>query len=176
MVKDMHGVLRWVGALMMSLALGTAASAQSTDIFKGFAGGSAPIQVDAKTLEIFEEGETRISVFSGGVTVVRGNTTLKAATIKIYSDKEDGESAFNLIEATGTVYVNSGGQTVTGAKAVVDNQAETITLSGDVVLSQGKNVLVGERLVVDMATGRARVEEVPGKPVRIVITPDKKKN
>jgi lipopolysaccharide export system protein LptA len=155
------------------------ALAQSTDVFSGFgAKGKGPIEVDAKTLEIVEEGDQRISTFSGGVTVTRGNTTMKAAQITLYSNKESeatDQSGFTRMEATGTVYVNSGKQTVTGSQAVVDNKAQTITLSGDVVLSQGKDVLAADRLVIDMATGRARVEQVPGKSIRMVITPDIKK-
>ncbi|HET7717374.1 MAG TPA: LptA/OstA family protein [Bauldia sp.] len=155
------------------------ALAQKTDLFSGFgAKGNGPIEVDAKTLEILEEGNQRISIFSGGVTVRRGNTTMKAAQIKIFSNKDSDaidQSGFTRMEATGTVYVNSGKQTVTGSQAVVDNKAETIVLSGNVVLSQGKDVLAADRLVIDMATGRARVEQVPGKSIRMVITPDLKK-
>jgi lipopolysaccharide export system protein LptA len=36
--------------------------------------------------------------------------------------------------------------------------SRTITVSGGVVLTQGSNVLTGTRLVVNLATGRARVE------------------
>jgi lipopolysaccharide export system protein LptA len=155
------------------------ALAQSTDLFSGFgAKGKGPIEVDAKTLEIVEEGDVRISTFSGGVTVKRGNTTLKAGQIKLYSNKESeigDESGFTRMEATGTVYVNSGKQTVTGAQAVVDNKAQTITLWGDVILSQGKDVLAADRLVIDMATGKATVEQAPGKSIRMVITPGSKK-
>ena len=67
---------------------------------------------------------------------------MKAATIKLHSDKDGKDpNGFTLMEATGTVYVNSGNQTVTGTQAVVDNKAQTITLTGNVVLSQGKNVI-----------------------------------
>jgi lipopolysaccharide export system protein LptA len=156
------------------------AFAQSTDLFSGFSKkGNGPIEVDAKTLEIVEEGEQRISTFSGGVTVTRGNTTMKAAQIKIFSSKDSNttdQNGFTRMEATGTVYVNSGKQTITGSQAVVDNKAQTIVLSGNVVLSQGKDVLAADRLVVDMATGHARVEQTPGKSIRMVITPEVKKN
>ncbi len=159
-------------AAMMLLAL--PAAGQSTDIFKGFSSKSkAPIEVDAETLEIFEEGSQRIATFAGGVTVRRGNTTMKATTIKLYSDKDsDDNNAFTRMEASGTVYVNSGNQTVTGSRAVVDNKAQTITLAGNVVLSQGKNVIVGERLVINMATGRARVEQTEGKRIQGVFNPN----
>ena len=174
-------VIRGLAAAAFIALAGLAepALAQSTDLFSGFgAKGKGPIEVDAKTLEIIEEGDIRISTFSGGVTVKRGNTTMKAAQIKLFSNKKaeaTDESAFTRMEATGTVYVNSGKQTVTGSQAVVDNKAETITLSGNVILSQGKDVLAADRLVIDMATGRAKVEQTPGKSIHMVITPDAKK-
>lgn len=165
--------------LVAALFSAGAAHAQSTDLFTGFSKkGNGPIEVDAKTLEIVEEGDQRISTFSGGVTVRRGDTTMKAAQIKLFSDKGSDatdQNGFSRMEATGTVYVNSGKQTITGSQAVVDNKAQTIVLSGNVVLSQGKDVLAADRLVIDMATGKARVEQTPGKSIRMVITPDVKK-
>lgn len=161
-------------AFLAALAAAAPALAQSAgDLFSGFGGKSKdPIEVDAKSLEIYEEGDLRISVFSGSVTVRRGNTTMRAAVIKLVSDKK-GEKAnsFNTMEATGTVYVNSGDQTATGQRAFVDMKTQTITLTGDVVLSQGKNVIVGDKLTIDMKTGRAKVEQDNGK-IRGVFTPD----
>lgn len=165
-----------VAALVVAALVSTHAFAQSTDVFMGFSSDSkAPIQVDAATLEVFEEGDQRISLFSGGVTVHRGDTTMKAATIKLYSDKNGDQNGFTRMEADGTVYVNSGNQTATGSSAVVDNKAQTITLTGDVVLSRGKDVVTGAKLVIDMATGRARVDPEQGKRVNILITPNAKK-
>ncbi|SDB51282.1 LptA/OstA family protein [Bauldia litoralis] len=165
--------LRLACSLLLAAFLAAPAAAQSTDIFKGFSAKSGgAIQVDADTLEIVEEGEERISTFAGGVTVVRGDTTMKAATIRLHSDKDGGDpNGFTRMEATGTVYVNSGNQTVTGSKAVVDNKAQTITLSGNVVLSQGKNVMTAERLVIDMASGKATLEQMPGKRIQGVFSP-----
>ena len=50
-------------------------------------------------------------------------------------------------------------------------KANTITVSGGVVLSQGANVITGSRLVVNLATGRARVEQEAGKQIRGVFSP-----
>jgi len=44
------------------------------------------------------------------------------------------------------------------------------------VLSRGKDVVTGARLVIDMATGRARVDPEQGKRVNILITPNAKKS
>ena len=176
-MRQVLRICRHVAALLVVGLVSTHAFAQSTDVFKGFSGDSkAPIQVDAATLEVFEEGDQRISLFSGGVTVRRGDTTMKAATMKLYSDKSGSENGFTRIEANGTVYVNSGNQTVTGSDAVVDNKAKTITLTGNVVLSRGKDVVTGQRLVINMATGSAKVDPQTGGRVQVLITPNDKKS
>jgi lipopolysaccharide export system protein LptA len=165
------------GAIALALWLaGTgAASAQAADLFTGFQNNSKdPIQIDAASLEISEEGKTRISEFSGSVVVTRGETVMRAGKIRVFSplgkDKPKGQ-AFSKIEATGNVEVKSGAQTVTGSQVVVDMGKQTITMSGGVVLSQGANVITGDRLVVDLATGKARIEQEAGKPIRGVFTP-----
>jgi lipopolysaccharide export system protein LptA len=160
----------------VALALPAAAAPSASQLFTGFQADSKdPVQVDAAALEVYEEGKQRISVFSGGVTVRRGPTTLKASTIKLYSDldsKAVKSDTFSRIEATGKVFVSSGEQTVTGAQAVVDMKAHIITLTGDVVLSQGTSVMTGDKLTVDLQSGRAKLDQAPGKRITGVITPE----
>jgi lipopolysaccharide export system protein LptA len=48
---------------------------------------------------------------------------------------------------------------------------QTITMTGNVVMSQGENVITGERLIIDLVSGKARVEQEAGKPIRGVFTP-----
>jgi len=52
---------------------------------------------------------------------------------------------------------------VTGESAVFDTKTNLVTMAGGVVLTQGKNVLQGDRLIVDMTTGVSRVESDSGK-------------
>ncbi len=62
-----------------------------------------------------------------------------------------------------------------------ESQAQVLygSLTGNVVVSQGQNVIHGERVVVDTVTGNARVESsegggtVPGR-VRALILPNQK--
>jgi lipopolysaccharide export system protein LptA len=181
--------------LATALALATllpAAADPAADIFQGFqAKSSDPIQVDAASLETYEEGAQRVSVFSGGVTVKRANTIMKAGTIKLYSDKGSASGgtdatanataaatngSFTRIEASGDISVVAGDQRVTGDTAVVDMSTNTITVNGNVVLSQGPNVITGSKLIVDLSTGRAKVEQAPGKQIRGVFTPNNSGN
>ena len=54
-------------------------------------------------------------------------------------------------------------QVVTGETAIFDTRANLITMKGGVVLTQCKNVLRGDRLLVDMTTGVSRVESDSGR-------------
>jgi lipopolysaccharide export system protein LptA len=166
-------IRRLAVALLLVVAASSAHADQTADMFKGFQAKSTdPIQVDAESLETYEDSGQRISVFSGGVTVKRGNTTLKAGEIKLYSGLEsNAQQSFTRIEASGKIRVTSLDQVVTGDTAVVDMASNTITVNGNVVLSQGANVITGAKLVVNLATGRARVDQAPGKQIRGVFSP-----
>ena len=63
-----------------------------------------------------------------------------------------------LIEARGGVTVISKDQNASGDLGVYDLKKKTITLTGNVVVSQGKNVLHGDRVVVDTTTGNAHFD------------------
>jgi lipopolysaccharide export system protein LptA len=55
---------------------------------------------------------------------------------------------------------------VTGDSAVFDTKTNLVTMvggAGGVILTQGKNVLRGDRLVVDMTTGVSRVDSDTGR-------------
>lgn len=74
-----------------------------------------------------------------------------------------GASSIRRLEAKGDVIVTQKDQVVTGETAVFDTKTNLITMFGGVVLTQGKNVLRGDRLLVDMTTGVSRVESDSGR-------------
>ena len=74
-----------------------------------------------------------------------------------------GSSSIKRLEAKGSVVVTQKDQVVTGETAIFDTKANLITMLGGVVLTQGKNVLRGDRLLVDMTTGVSRVESDNGR-------------
>jgi lipopolysaccharide export system protein LptA len=140
-----------------------------------------PIHIEATTLEIQDRLKT--ATFSGNVQVVHGDTTMTCRSLVVFYGPEEGASAskaaaagptsaesqaapgmpqgaqnIRRVEARGGVTVVTKGQNASGDLGVYDVKTKTITLTGNVVLSQGRNVLHGERVVVDTATGDARVE------------------
>ena len=74
-----------------------------------------------------------------------------------------GSSSIKRLEAKGNVVVTQKDQVVTGETAVFDTKTNLVTMLGGVVLTQGKNVLRGDRLLVDMTTGVSRVESDSGR-------------
>ena len=74
-----------------------------------------------------------------------------------------GSSSIRRLEAKGSVVVTQKEQVVTGETAIFDTKANLITMTGGVVLTQCKNVLRGDRLMVDMTTGVSRVESDSGR-------------
>jgi len=135
-----------------------------------------PIQIDAATLEVRDKAKT--ATFSGDVQVVQGDTTLKCKTLVVFYGKEvglpNGTSAGDVaaptkslpqdaqsirrIEARGDVTVVTKDQNASGDFGVYDPKGKTITLTGNVTVSQGPNVIHGERVVVDTLSGNAHFE------------------
>jgi lipopolysaccharide export system protein LptA len=142
----------------------------------------APVQIEAATLEVHDKSKT--ATFSGNVQVVQGDTTMKCRSLVVFYGQEVGlgdstgeattatvktplaapKGAQNIrrIEARGGVTVITKDQSANGDLGVYDLKSKTITLSGNVVVSQGQNVIHGERVVVDTETGNARVESGGG--------------
>ncbi len=93
--------------------------------------------------------------------------TAAAATTAASGDKPaaaggDQQAQITKIEAKGDVIINSAqDQTTTSDWALYDVPAQLVTVGGNVVLTQGQNVLKGDRLVIDLKTGESRFEN-PG--------------
>jgi lipopolysaccharide export system protein LptA len=86
-----------------------------------------------------------------------------AAPIQSATPGPGGSSSIRRLEARGNVVVTQKDQVVTGETAVFDTKTNLVTMLGGVVLTQGKNVLRGDRLLVDMTTGVSRVESDSGR-------------
>ena len=131
------------------------------------------------------------ATFAGNVKVVQGDTTMTSKTLVVFYESSSaqaqgapppskakgaktapmqsaqpgpgGSSSIKRLEAKGSVVVTQKDQVVTGETAIFDTKANLITMHGGVVLTQCKNVLRGDRLLVDMTTGVSRVESDNGR-------------
>jgi lipopolysaccharide export system protein LptA len=162
-------------------------------VFAGVAMGEAVAQssvqgVPNAMLEMRDKKKE--ATFSGNVKVVQGDTTMTSKTLLVFYESTEasaagpapdskapaksapmqsstvgpgGSSSIRRLEAKGSVVVTQKDQVVTGETAVFDTKTNLITMLGGVVLTQCKNVLRGDRLLVDMTTGVSRVESDSGK-------------
>src|SRR4029079_8226481 len=81
-----------------------------------------------------------------------------AKTLQAATPGPGGQQKIKRLEARGGVVVTQKEQTATGDLGVFDMKTNTVTLTGNVMMTQGQNVLRGERLVVDLTSGVSRVE------------------
>ena len=117
---------------------------------------SLPIEITADALEVRQEEQ--IAVFTGNVDAVQGELNLRADRLVVYYRANAKESnAISLIEAFGNVFLSSPTETAQGEKGVYNLDTDTIELTGGVVLTRGESVIRGDRLDMDLASGRTRV-------------------
>lgn len=89
-----------------------------------------------------------------------------------YSASNAGEGAsLRTVDAAGNVVMKVDDQTARGNHARYDIAKEEVVLSGDVVLSQGGNAIQGQRIVVNLRTGTAKM--VSEGRVQGVFTPNR---
>jgi lipopolysaccharide export system protein LptA len=141
--------MRFSILLLPVLALAAPAAAQS---FRGH-NTKAPISYSADRTE----GSLRDdrAIFSGNVIVRQEDLTLNAARITVAFVDAKAKTSINRIDAAGGVFVKRGGESAQGSFAVYDPTLKLITVVGDVTLTQNGNTARGERLVIDLDTGRA---------------------
>ena len=139
-----------------------------------FSGNVKVIQGDttmtSKTLVVFYESSGAPAAgapAAGAPANTPANTKAappaKGTPIPAAAPGPGGASSIKRLEARGSVVVTQKDQIVTGETAVFDTKTNFVTMMGGVVLTQGKNVLRGDRLIVDMTTGVSRVESDSGR-------------
>nr|WP_320143593.1 LptA/OstA family protein [uncultured Cohaesibacter sp.] len=154
-------LLLMAGALLAAGGLVTSSSvmAQSmADVASGLrTDPDAPIEIEADQLDIFDK--KKVAIFKGSVRARQGETTLLTSTLTIHYSGGGAGTAQSItrLEAHGGVTVSQKDQKATGSIASVDMAKEVIILSGNVVLTQGKNVLRGSKLTINMRSGAARL-------------------
>jgi len=164
--RHSHVVRALAGVVLLALALTLGASTlQAQSMSEKLAGLTAksdqPIDIEADKLEVLD-GEKR-AIFSGNVMAKQGGMTLRTRELSVNYTGNQGLSGSNAnitrIKATGKVLITTDkNQTATSDWADFQVVEQVMTIGGNVVLSQGENVIKGDRLVIDLKTGRSRFE------------------
>ncbi|MBO0752923.1 MAG: LptA/OstA family protein [Bradyrhizobiaceae bacterium] len=142
-----------------------------------------PVKINADELEVHDKD--KLAVFSGNVHLIQGDTDLRTSKLVVYYDDQPPRPAnsaktgaasaemtpqqnqqIKRVEAKGGVMVvqkqkDQKDQRATGDEGIFDMRANTVTMVGNVVISQGESVLKGENLTVNMTTGDALLTANP---------------
>ncbi len=132
------------------------------------AAGAEPIGITAQSLSVQQAQGT--AQFNGQVKVVQGTLTLTANTLNVRFS-----TSLDELTATGNVKLVRGTtESASGAQAVFNPQLQTLVLTGPrVTLQRGPSLLVGDKLVYNLATEEAKLTN-QGGPVQATFTPNAK--
>lgn len=148
-----------LGAAALTAAPSPAHAASAGGPLEGFATDpKQPVEIEADKLEVDDKSKT--ATFIGNVLAVQGETRLRADRLKAtYAPGANGgRNQVRQIIATGRVHVLSkDDQSADGDWARYDVMGRTIIMGDKVVLRQGQNVIRGQKLTINLNTGRSRV-------------------
>ena len=151
------------------LKRGAAAALLATALAIG--GAQAQIQGDAPvdiTADIFEGFNNQgLAVWRGAVEVVQQQSRLRCSEMRAQFARtgaaaQPGVGAswgdIQTLTCSGPVYYVTPTQSARGDSAVYEGASETITMTGNVVVTQGQNVATGDRAVINTRTNDSRLE------------------
>ena len=140
-----------------------------------------PVRIQAASLEV--RNKDKVATFSGDVHVTQGDTNLRCKILMVFYEDDPtrnampaaqpgpgGQQRIRRMEARGGVAVTQKDQVATGDAGEFDMHSNTVTLTGNVVVTRGQDVLRGQRLVVDLTNGVSRVDSGRGRVEVLVDT------
>ena len=182
--------------LALAAALVVSASAQTTTTTSAapsngvrFGQPGQPIDISAKSTQVFQQ-EQRV-VYVGEVEAIQGTTRLRTPQLTLWYNNNNAvktpgapaaprnssspSGAISRMEAEGPVYYVTATQSAKGDHGSYNAADNTIILTGNVILTQDKNVSTGDKLVIhqDVNTADLTSEKASGR-VRGVFYNEKK--
>ena len=121
----------------------------------------APVDFDADHVEVRDNDQQ--ALLTGSVRVTQGTLTLNADQVKMFYRRAPGrQPEIQRMDAQGNVKLTSPSERASGSYGIYDVTQRIITLSGDVVLTRGESVLRGQRLSIDLDSGRSTLDSASG--------------
>ncbi len=118
---------------------------------------NAPIDIDAQRIEVRDK--ENVAIFSGAVKAKQQDMNLAAAELRVFYEKGAGGNPTILrIDAKGGFSLVSPSERATSSYGVYDVDQRVLTMIGGVVLNRGDSVLRGQRLTIDLDSGRSTLD------------------
>lgn len=145
-----------------------------------------PIEIASDTLEV--QQDKQLAIFRGKVDVVQGDTRLRSDELFVHykERQQDGAakpaptsasggpdaSSISKIEAKDNVFVSTPQERAQGDFGVYDVERKTITLTGNVLLTNDRGTVRCAKAIMYQDSGRSICEPLPGGRVRGVFLPN----
>ncbi len=148
-----------------------------------FAPNGGPIDITANELELVDA--QHLAIWRGEVEALQGRNRMRADVLNVYFNGKASSSGASSggapgrnwgkvqrVEAEGHVFFITPTQTARGDHGLYELGSDTITITGDVIVSQGQSVVHGDRMVIDVKSGRATMQPTGHGRVRGVFYPN----
>ena len=152
---------RLVPCLILLLAL-LAPPALAQDVRVTF---GQSLRLDGSALEVTADSltvdqTTGASEFSGNVLAVPGGMRISAASFRLEYDRsaQSGGQRIGRVIASGGVLMATPDEAIEAREAVYSLSAQTLEMTGGVMLVQGANMLSGERFFADLRNGTGSMQ------------------
>ena len=147
-----------VFALLISFPITVAAQGTSIALGTGAFDSGLPVEVSADSLSI--DQDSGAATFDGNVLVVQGDVRMSAGQVVIVyaTDSSGSANGISRLIASGGVTFVTASDAAEAETAEYSIEGGTVTLTGNVLLTQGPTAISGEKLVVDLTSGSGRME------------------
>ncbi|GAA3999221.1 LptA/OstA family protein [Sphingomonas humi] len=150
-----------IAAALASVTAGGVALAQTqggpVSALKGH-DSNAPIDVASDRIEVQDRADR--AIFAGNVKVKQAELALDTERLTVAYTSAGGLQ-IDRLDASGGVVVRSPSETARGDFGIYDLNKRIITLIGSVRLERGESRIAGQRLTIDLDSGRAVVDGGP---------------
>src|SRR5687768_10955292 len=113
-----------------------------------------PIYITSDWMEVDQKKNT--IVYKGRVVAIQSEMTMRSETLTAVYDPEMKQ--IKQIIAEGKVNATQGNRLATGDRAIFDEKAKTVTLTGNPVMRQGNSQITGSRIIYYIEQDRAIAE------------------
>jgi len=115
-----------------------------------------PFDISADSVEVRDK--SNMAIFSGNVNVEQGDLNLKAQSLKVFYERTGDTPTILRLDARGDVVFNSPSENVKSAWSIYDVRGELVTMGGQVRFDSEDARLVGDRLELNLRTGRTTLD------------------
>ncbi len=151
---------------------------------------NSPIDITSEGVEMIQP--QHLTIFRGNVEATSDQTRIRTPEMRVFSKPKpagapgqpaggatpfgaDSSGGVDRIEATGPFYYITPTENARSDYMVYESGPNTITLTGHVVLAQGKSVGKGDKLIIYRATGQNQLisnsPQTAGGRVRVILYP-----